>query len=177
LAERQNQDGWSWETKYTCNTSVEGVFFEVKVPKNCEVPKKFGDAGLATPQAVPNEITREDVSLSKSLLHQEEETKGSVRMDNSALTKEDKNIKEDGSLSNSSLHQEIVPTNYKDLNKSQQGNSGSKKGNICGFSGKKSHYAHGAVDAEEDYINSEYTSQEEEDEEYEEDGYGRCLQV
>ncbi len=68
---------------------------EVEVPKNCEVPKKFGDAakGLATPQAVPNEIRREDVSLSKSSLHQEGETKGNVRMDNRALTKEDKNMK------------------------------------------------------------------------------------
>ncbi len=46
--------------------------------------------------------TEEDGSLSNSSLHQEEEAKGNVRMDYSALTKEDKNIKEDGSLSNSS---------------------------------------------------------------------------
>ncbi len=46
--------------------------------------------------------TEEDVSLSlsNSSLHHEKEAKGNVRMDYSALTKEDKKIKKDGSLSN-----------------------------------------------------------------------------
>ncbi len=75
LVEEQNQDGWNWEERYACDMRVEGTFFEVKVPKKNEGPKKFGDVakGLATPQAATNETTREEDCLSSDSSDQEEE--------------------------------------------------------------------------------------------------------
>jgi hypothetical protein len=99
LVEDQNQPGWNWEEKYACDTHVEGHFFEVNVPKKNEGPKKFRDAaqGLATPQAVPNEITREEDDLSNDSSDQEEEKREDAGRDApNASTMDYRNIRNGG---------------------------------------------------------------------------------
>ncbi len=99
LAEAQNQAGWSWEEKYACDTRVEGIFFEVNVLKKNEGPTKFGDAakGLATPQAITNETTREGDGLSNDSPSQEEVQREDAGRDApGALTKEERNLRYKG---------------------------------------------------------------------------------
>jgi hypothetical protein len=99
LVETQKKDGWKWDEKYACNKHVEGIFFEVNIPKKSEGPTKFGDAakGLATPTAATNEKTREGDGLSNDSLNQEEEKREDAGRDApKALTKKYRDIRYEG---------------------------------------------------------------------------------